>query len=47
MITCPWHCWQFDSLTGTCITGEDELAIETYEVRVEGQDVFAELPEVA
>jgi len=46
MITCPWHCWQFDSATGTCIFGDD-LAIETYEVRVEGGDVFAELPEDA
>jgi nitrite reductase (NADH) small subunit len=50
MITCPWHCWQFDSATGTCISGDevgDHLAVETYEVKVEDGDVFAELPEDA
>jgi len=46
MITCPWHCWQFDSATGTCIFGDD-LAIETYEVRVENGEIFADLPENA
>ena len=46
LITCPWHCWQFDSNTGTCIFGDD-LAIDTYEVRVEGDDIFADLPENA
>lgn len=42
MITCPWHCWQFDSATGYCIFG-DEVGIETYEVRIEGNDVLVDL----
>lgn len=44
MITCPWHGWQFDSAQGTCIFGDD-LAIATYEVRIEGDDVLADLPD--
>lgn len=43
MITCPWHCWQFDSATGICIMGDD-IAIETYPVVVEGDDVLIDLP---
>ena len=46
LITCPWHSWQFDSGTGTCLFGDD-LAIVTYEVRVEGDDILADLPENA
>jgi nitrite reductase (NADH) small subunit len=42
MITCPWHCWQFDSATGICIQGDD-IAIETYPVVVEGDDVLIDL----
>jgi nitrite reductase (NADH) small subunit len=42
MITCPWHCWQFDTVTGICVFGDD-LAIETYPVRVEGNDVLVEI----
>ena len=46
IITCPWHSWQFDSGTGTCFFGDD-LAIDTYEVRVDGDDILADLPENA
>jgi nitrite reductase/ring-hydroxylating ferredoxin subunit len=42
MITCPWHCWQFDSATGICVMGDD-IAIETYSVVVEGDDVLIDL----
>jgi nitrite reductase (NADH) small subunit len=52
MITCPWHCWQFDSATGLCIFGDDVDAIEgvtiaTYPVRVEGSDVYIDFSENA
>jgi nitrite reductase (NADH) small subunit len=43
MITCPWHCWQFDSSTGVCVQGDD-VVLETYLVMVEGSDVLVQLP---
>jgi nitrite reductase (NADH) small subunit len=46
MISCPWHCWQFDSATGVCIFG-DELAIATYPVRVEDGDIYVDFSENA
>ena len=42
-ITCPWHAWEFD-----CRTGEYDIdpakRIPTYEVKVEGGDVFLDIP---
>ena len=43
LVSCPWHCWQFDSLTGVCVQGDD-VVLETYPVRVEGGDVLVQLP---
>lgn len=36
-VTCPWHGWQFDVKTGTCINmpGEDAIKM-TIEVRGDG-----------
>jgi nitrite reductase/ring-hydroxylating ferredoxin subunit len=42
-ISCPWHCWQFDSATGVCLFGDD-VKLDTYEVKVEGNDVLVQLP---
>lgn len=38
VVTCPWHGWQYDVTSGQCqnVPGEE---VETYEVRVEGDDV--------
>ena len=38
-VECPWHGWQFDCRTGTmgAIPG---MQIATYEVKIEGEDVF-------
>jgi nitrite reductase (NADH) small subunit len=44
MITCPWHCWQFDSKHGTCIFGDD-VALEVYPVKVEGDDILVNFDE--
>ena len=43
VISCPWHCWQFDSATGVCIFGDD-VVLDTYPVVVEGNDVLVQLP---
>jgi nitrite reductase (NADH) large subunit len=42
-VACPLHKKTFDLRTGACLSGES-LAISTFPVRVEGDDVFVELP---
>jgi nitrite reductase (NADH) small subunit len=39
-ITCPLHMWGFDVSTGECLTDPDWAGLTTYEVRVEGEDVY-------
>jgi len=39
-VTCPFHMWSFDVTTGECLTDPDWAGLETYEVRVEGDDVY-------
>jgi nitrite reductase (NADH) small subunit len=44
IVTCPWHGWQFDVTTGRhCLT--THIQAKRYDVVVEGDDVFVELPE--
>lgn len=38
VVTCPWHGWQFDVTTGTCINNPSGK-VEAYQVKVEGADV--------
>jgi NAD(P)H-dependent nitrite reductase small subunit len=42
-VACPLHKKTFDLKTGACLSGDD-LAIETFPVRVEGSDLWVELP---
>jgi len=42
-IICPWHGFDFDVATGACRVDPD-LSIRLYPVRVEGTDLFVELP---
>jgi nitrite reductase/ring-hydroxylating ferredoxin subunit len=42
-VTCPWHGWQYDVVTGTALRN-DEVSVPTYRVEVRGEDVFVELP---
>lgn len=39
MIVCPWHAWQFDVCTGASPVNP-RAKIETYPVKVEGQDIL-------
>jgi nitrite reductase (NADH) small subunit len=43
-VTCPWHAWQFDSASGACAFNS-ELRIPTYPVRIEADQILADLPE--
>ncbi len=42
-ITCPWHLWSFDIISGTC-PGNREVTVATHEVRIEGDSVLVRLP---
>jgi NAD(P)H-dependent nitrite reductase small subunit len=44
-VACPMHKKTFDLATGRCLSGDD-LELATFPVRVEGDDVFVELPPV-
>jgi NAD(P)H-dependent nitrite reductase large subunit/NAD(P)H-dependent nitrite reductase small subunit len=44
-VACPLHKKTYDLSSGRCMSGED-LEIATFPVRVEGDDVFVELPPV-
>lgn len=39
VVTCPWHHWQYDIKTGQCLT-VDKFKLKTYQVEVQGEDVF-------
>lgn len=38
-VTCPWHAWEYDLKTGKCETMPG-ANVETFEVKVEGDEVF-------
>lgn len=42
-ITCPWHLWSFDIISGTC-PGNPEIRVATHEVRIEGDALLVRLP---
>jgi nitrite reductase/ring-hydroxylating ferredoxin subunit len=40
-VVCPWHAWEFDSLTGQT-DYSPYLRVATYPVRVEGDDILVD-----
>lgn len=41
-VTCPWHAWEFNIMTGE--NDEDpDIRVDTYEVRIEGDDVLVKV----
>jgi 3-phenylpropionate/trans-cinnamate dioxygenase ferredoxin subunit len=44
VITCPWHFSEFRVEDGSVVKGPATQPIETYPVRVEGEDIFVALP---
>ncbi len=42
-VVCPWHSWAFDLQTGIAEPPE-RARVDVFPVRVEGDDVFAEVP---
>lgn len=43
-IVCPWHQWEFDLTTGTA-TISAEIKAVTYRLRIEGDEVLADMPD--
>ena len=42
VVTCPWHGWEFDVVSGASQMNP-EIKVETYPVKVEGDDIFVEI----
>ena len=43
LVTCPWHGWQYDVTTGAmCLN--DQIRLESFPVKVEGDAIMVELP---
>jgi len=38
-VTCPWHAWTYDLKTGKN-TFNENVKLETYEVKIQGNDVL-------
>jgi nitrite reductase/ring-hydroxylating ferredoxin subunit len=43
-LTCPWHGWLYDVRTGQCLLPARGGAIATYPVRMDGGDVWVDVP---
>ncbi len=43
-VTCPWHAWRFSVCDGTWCDNP-RLKVDTYEVRVEGDEIQVRVPE--
>jgi nitrite reductase (NADH) small subunit len=41
-ITCPWHLWGFDVVTGVC-SGNPDIRVTAHEVRVEDDRIMVRL----
>jgi nitrite reductase/ring-hydroxylating ferredoxin subunit len=37
-VTCPWHGWQFDVVSGKCLNSPGE-SVDRYETRIDGDDL--------
>jgi nitrite reductase/ring-hydroxylating ferredoxin subunit len=44
-IECPLHAAQFDIATGECLSGPATQDLRTYEVRLEGDDIYVRAPD--
>jgi nitrite reductase (NADH) small subunit/3-phenylpropionate/trans-cinnamate dioxygenase ferredoxin subunit len=43
-LACPWHGWSFDVKSGACLFPGRGGPVPSYAVRVDGGDVFVEVP---
>lgn len=43
VVACPWHGWRFDVKTG--VSTSFPVKVRKYALRLEGNDIFVDLPE--
>jgi nitrite reductase/ring-hydroxylating ferredoxin subunit len=43
-LVCPWHAWEYDCRTGASDL-DDDLKVDKFAVKVEGDDIFIEAPD--
>jgi nitrite reductase/ring-hydroxylating ferredoxin subunit len=43
-LACPWHGWIYDVRTGQCAFPGRGQAVASYRVRVDGTDLWVEIP---
>ena len=43
-LACPWHGWMYDVRTGQCMFPQRGAPVPSYAVRVEGGEVWVDLP---
>jgi nitrite reductase/ring-hydroxylating ferredoxin subunit len=41
-VTCPWHGWQFDVVTGK-VGQNPTVGVQTYPLEVRGEEIFVDL----
>jgi nitrite reductase (NADH) small subunit len=46
-LACPWHGWMYDVRTGDCMMPSRGTRVASYPVRVDGGDIWVELPSEA
>ena len=44
IVECPLHAAQFSVVTGACLSGPAPEGVATYDVKIEGDDVFVRIP---
>ena len=42
IVTCPWHGWQYDVLTGKVVQNP-AVGVDCYPVEIRGEDIFIEI----
>jgi len=42
ILTCPWHGWSFDLLSGQC-NEDDSMQLKIYPIRIDGDDILVTL----
>jgi nitrite reductase/ring-hydroxylating ferredoxin subunit len=47
VLTCPWHGAQFNVRTGKVLRGPARQDIQTYAVRIDNNDIFVSIPDLA
>jgi nitrite reductase/ring-hydroxylating ferredoxin subunit len=47
IVECPLHAAQFCVVTGACLSGPASEGVATYDVKIEGDDVFVRIPAVS